>query len=407
MSSITLKSVGFTKQKQRLYTGLLAISVIVLALVSGGAFAAPGGPTCTVGASGQDYTTIQAAVDVAGCATVKVVAGSYTENVTIARAVTLKGAKSGVNVSGRTAASGSESTVTGLVTVNSADVKVDGFTLTNPNQGIALTVKTAGNNAQIKNNIVDTVGDVAYPDTTVGIYLELGPDNVRVEDNKIANIKSVRSAQGILVGDSTSANPSLGIKLTGNTISNITSTRGAYGIQVNNGSSTAPTATGYTTVKIHENTIKDLTGGWVHAIGLEGDTPNALVTRNKVSGLNSAGIDKVAVFFESNVYFFTADVTRNSFNVGTSAGIFVHPALTTLFPTLSVDGVCNWWGSASGPSSVGTGSGAYVSTGVVFKPWLKSSNLRGRCDGGNRGNHYGHNDDDDNHHWNHENDNDD
>ncbi|MDP9025424.1 MAG: hypothetical protein M3N13_08630, partial [Candidatus Eremiobacteraeota bacterium] len=51
-----------------------------------------GGPSCNVPA---DYPTIQAAVNAAGCATINVAPGSYTENVTIARALTLRGAQAG------------------------------------------------------------------------------------------------------------------------------------------------------------------------------------------------------------------------------------------------------------------------------------------------------------------------
>lgn len=50
------------------------------------------GPVCTVGASGSNYTTVQAAVNDAGCATINIAAGTYTENITITRSVILQGA---------------------------------------------------------------------------------------------------------------------------------------------------------------------------------------------------------------------------------------------------------------------------------------------------------------------------
>jgi len=51
------------------------------------------GPTCTVGTSGADYTTIQAAANDNGCTTINIAAGTYTENVTFApaRDVTING----------------------------------------------------------------------------------------------------------------------------------------------------------------------------------------------------------------------------------------------------------------------------------------------------------------------------
>lgn len=362
--------------------------------------AAIGGPVCNVPA---DYTTIQAAVDAPVCTTVKVAQGTYNENVVISRSITLKGAKAGADVDSRTAGGLHESVVKGLndapsITINAANVSIDGFTVTNPTHGVGVTVKTAGNNTLLKNTIVDTIGGVTYPGTTVGVYLELGPDTVKITDNKITHVQSVKSAQGVLVGDSTSSNPSLGIVLNNNAISDITSTRGAYGIQLNNGASVA--ATGYTTAKIIGNTVNNLTGLWDHAIGLEGDTPNVVVKYNTVSGLNGATADKTAVWFEDNIFFFTADVHRNNLAVGNSAfGIAVHPDLAVLYPTLSVDGTCNWWGAGNGPSAVGNGAGSHVSTGVDVKPWLRYANLNGHCGDDSSHHdyndyHYGHRDDD-------------
>jgi hypothetical protein len=381
-------------------------SLLAAALVATGAVlisnvgktqAAVGGPVCNVPA---DYSTIQAAVDAPGCNTVKVTPGAYSENVTITRSVNVKGAKAGVGVSSRSFPSASESTVTGpadtaVFTVNAANVTIDGFAVTNPNHGLGIDIKTAGNNAAIKNNIVDGIGSAAYTPNTVGVYLELGPDSVAVTGNRINNVQSGPSAQGILIGDSSSTNPSLDAQVADNTISNITSTaKGAYGVQVNNGAR----STGFATVKILNNTIKDLNGaGWVHAIGLEGKTPNVVVRHNTISNLVSTSPDKVAVWFEDNIFFFTGDVNRNSLNVGPSAyGIAVQPSLVAAYPSLNVDGQCNWWGAANGPGPVGPGSGSLVSNGVDYSPWLKTSNLNGKCDDNN--NHNDNHDGDSNNH---------
>ncbi len=39
-------------------------------------------------------------------------------------------------------------------------------------------------------------------------------------------------------------------------------------------------------------------------------------------------------------------------------------------PAAVVDARQNWWGDASGPSSVGPGTGSHVTTGVLYDPWL-------------------------------------
>src|SRR4051812_14842867 len=50
------------------------------------------GPTCSVGASGANYTTVQAAVNDSNCSTINIAAGTYNENITISRSVILQGA---------------------------------------------------------------------------------------------------------------------------------------------------------------------------------------------------------------------------------------------------------------------------------------------------------------------------
>lgn len=349
--------------------------------------------------SATPHSTISSAVAAAAAGdTIKVCPGTYAENVVIDKSLSLKGARDGDPVKFRTFGSDSESTINGLVTIQAPKVKLEGFSLTNPNQGLGVIVKTAGDEAAIKRNIVQTVGGATFVGPAVGVYLELGPDNVDVDSNRIGDIKSqTGSAQALLVGDSTSANPSLNIGIDDNKISDIASVqKGAYGVQVNNGASTSAGATGYSEVKIRGNTIKNLSGSWAHAIGLEGETPNAVVESNTISDLTDTNPvpvrDAIGVFFEDNPFFFTAEVNQNSLDVsGDNTGIAVHPALAALYPSLSVDGECNWWGGSRGPGSVGSGNGSMVSANVDFRPWLRSPNIDGRC--GDRDSH------DDDHHY--------
>lgn len=361
--------------------------------------AAVGGPLCRVPA---DYPTIQAAINDPGCATVRVAPGTYNENLTINRSVKIRGAEAGDSVVSRTFGAATESIVTGsssaTVTIDADDVVFDGFSVTNPGGHLGIIVKSSSSDVKIQNNIVD--GLTSSTANPVGVYLELGPDSVNVRGNKVQNLTGTGfSAQGVLVGDSTSANPSLETKLDNNIFTNITSTKGAYGINVNNGSSTAPTATGYTEVKIRGNDISDLEGNWVHAIGLEGETPNAIVRFNKISQLTDIDptpiADASAVFFEKNQFYFTVQVNRNSLDVGNSAfGVALHPTLQGLYPSLSVDAECNWWGDKDGPSVYpATDNGSWVGPQVDYEPWLKNGNLNGKCS-----NRYGHHEDNDHHH---------
>lgn len=317
--------------------------------------------------------TIQAAVSqVSAGGEVIVAAGAYAENVTIAQAVSLKGAQAGTATSGRTFSNAGESTLTGQITVNAANVTIDGFSLTNPGQPLGIVVKTAGNNAQIKNNFVQNVGALTLGGGggAQAIYLEYGPDGVSITGNDIQNVSSDRSAKAILIGDSTSTDASENVTVEGNAISNITSAvRGAYGVTSNN-------KAGATNLIVRSNSISTLTGAWAHAIGLEGPTQSALVEKNTISNLGAAP-DAIGVFFEDNPVYGTANVTANSF-ANMAAGIAVAPALATLDPG-PVNGTCNWWSDASGPSGMGAGIGVAVAPNVTFLPWLLSSDLNGAC----------------------------
>ncbi len=326
-----------------------------------------------VGATGR----IQEGINLVTASTVNVAAGTYVGNVNIPASITLKGAQFGAAVSGRTAASSSESTIQGLVTVGASNVVLDGFTLTNPGQTYAVSV---GNHTPsysviaITHNIVDTVGAVGLAQNVHAIVLTNGPDSVTIAHNRFNNIKaSTKSVSAIGVLDSVSADQSTGLVIQDNTFSDIASaTKGAYGVLLNNGAGT-PGA------QIKDNTFSGLNGGWTHAIGLEGPTLNAVVTGNIFSGLTAAGPDKVAVLFEKNLNGGTVNVECNQFNGSTFYGVAIHP---NDLPGGSngynyvVNAEKNWWGNASGPYDAITnpsGTGALVGPKVDFDPWLASN----------------------------------
>ncbi len=369
---------------------LIAAAFTVAGLVAGPALQ---GATCTV-PSGT-YPTIQSAAADATCSTINVAPGVYNENVTVTHSCDINGAQAGTAFSGRTSGGPAESTVNSVSTVGSsatftilaADVTIDGFSIRNNanTAGAAngVVVKTVGNDAAIMNNIFDMIStpDASGNGTAQAIYLENGPDGVNVQDNEMKNIQSNRSAKGVLIGDSAAPSSSNDVQVKGNSIHDVTSTtRGAYGVSVGN-------AMGASGLKVLENDITNLNGGgWVHAIGLERDTLNVIVKDNNISALNTPTPDRIAVWFESNPSFATAQVNNNNFDVTPATfGIAVQPALVTANPTGSVNGTCNWWGSPSGPTTPTNpgGTGALVSPGVTYNPWLIAPSPAGNCFGGN------------------------
>ncbi len=359
--------------------------------------AAVGGPTCNVP---MDYPTIQDAVDASGCTTIDVAPGMYNENVLIGRTLTLNGAQAGNPVATRAFGGPLESTVKGsmllgdvpVFQIAATGVTIDGFSVTNSvasGSAIGIGVKVTGSGAVVKNNIID---GVVTPDPVIvtsssaqAIYLQNGPDDVLISGNELSHVFSIRSAKGIFIGDAGSTDPSTNVLIQGNSISDVTSdNRGAYGILVNNGNGSTANAG----LEIRDNTITTLTGssllggGWVHAIGLEANTPNVVVRGNSIAALFSPSPNKVAVFFEVNPSYATGMVNQNNFDVTILAyGIAVAPAIVGAG---DVDGTCNWWGDPTGPGGPGGSGvvGAMVSPRVDYTPWLSAPAPNGACIGG-------------------------
>lgn len=320
---------------------------------------------------------IQEGVDLVTASIVNVAAGTYTENVLANKSVELRGAQYGNSVSGRTAGAGNESTVNGLITVDSSTVTIDGFTLTNPGQTYAVYVNShtpSYSTITIGHNLIDAVGSPTLTSNVHAILVNRGPDSVTISDNSFNNVSADnKSVSGVGILDSASTDPSSGLVIANNTFSNISSaTKGAYGIIVNN-------AAGAPGAQILNNTFSGLSGGWTHAVGLEGPTPNAIVTDNIFSGLTAAGADKSAVFFEKNPTGGTVTVQCNLFNGATFYGVALHP---NDLPGGSngynyvATAEKNWWNDASGPYNAvsnPSGTGALVGPNVDFDPWLPTN----------------------------------
>jgi hypothetical protein len=353
------------------------------------------------------HMTIQSAINAAtagqviGVCPAALVPFVYAENVDVnVMNLTLLGAQAGQSVATRTFVSPFESKVVGIPTIGDTPVfqitapgvTIDGFSVRNMivvnGSAIGIGVKVTGSGAVVKNNIIDGVftPDVINSSSSAqAIYLQQGPDNVVISGNAMSNIRSDRSAKGVFIGDATgSTNSSDNVQVIGNSISNVTSdSRGAYGVLINRG---RPTVVNSGLV-IQGNTITTLLGSgvrnasWVHAIGLEANTPYAVVRDNSITALVNSSPDMVAVFFEDNPSYSTGHVNQNNFNVTSFAfGIAVASAISG---TAAVDGTCNWWGDPTGPSGPGgSGAGARVSSRVAFVPWLLEPAPSRACRGG-------------------------
>ena len=350
---------------------------------------------CTVP---TDHATIQAAVNDVGCSVINVMPGTYNENVVIPRSLSLNGAQVGIDARGR---SGAESIINGGVAANitiTADgVTVDGFTLNGPpSSGLAAIVMQTGNTGEtVQNNIINNPGraaSITTSNTTFsknavnntatasdGFQANSTPvSNLTISDNSFggansaiynADITIIEGNSNVVVsGNSSNADGTLvalfktnGAQITGNTV---VGTANSSAIYVGGGDSN---------VFVNGNQVSSAASA-VKVANAFGVGPNSSVTITGNTLYNNAyGVNVAATSVTD-----TVQAHRNSLTGNTAFGISNDPTSGGL-----VSGTCNWWGAASGPGPIASGSGDKVSTGVIYAPWLVSANLNGACIGGN------------------------
>jgi len=357
-----------------------AVAVLVLALVAGGLFAvsaAPASAVVTCAVPSVSYPTIQSAVNDPTCDEIDVAAGTYIEQVTINRTVTLKGAQAGVDARTR---SGAESIITnacGPVQIEADTVVIDGFTIegstlpdpcflagiwTNPGfsgtqgghtivnnivqnniSGIELDSTCSAAPTLVQHNLIQNNNNPG-PGSGNGIQTNFGLCNATIDANKFSG----HSNSSVLIS---SGNDS-GITVSNNTLVGGTPERIIFG-GVTNGVISGNVSNGSTS------------SGVVRLFG--GDT-NIAVTGNVL-------LNGVRGIFVDNQFAPNSGVTahQNCISGNTTAGLEEGAG----GHTGTLDATNNWWGSPTGPTIAsnpgGTGDKIIDADGVVtYKPFLTS-----------------------------------
>lgn len=287
--------------------------------------------------SGQDYATIQEAINAASVGdTIQVDGGTYNENVDVTKSVNLVGAGTGVtvvnasnpsdfvfyvtadnvNISGLTATGATNSGYAGVYLSGSDHSKIETVNVSNNYYGILLY--SSSNNNTLANNTA--------LNNTYGIYLMLNPSNNII----INNTANLNRWHGIVLSSSTN-----------NTITNNNALNNEYGIYLF--SSNNNTLIG--------NTASNNSWGGIYL----SDSNSSTLTNNTISSNSWRGIDLHSssnnnVIYHNNFINNAAkDDGTNVWNAGYTSGGNYWSDWTS--PDLNGDGVVDYEYSISGGSN--------------------------------------------------------
>jgi hypothetical protein len=315
--------------------------------------------------------------------------------VSIPRSLTLQGEQAGRDA--RSRRGNGESVVNGGTqanfTITADNVTIDGFTLNGPsNSGTAALVMQGGNSGEtVQNNIINNPGRAASITTSRTTF-------------RMNVLKNTATATDGFQANST---PVHDLTFSGNNFSGANPASYNADMTFIEGNSNATVADNRSTgdgtlvalfktagARVTGNTI--VGGGGSSAVYVGGANSNVSVTGNSISSAGSAvkvannfgdgtnsGVSISRNILRNNQYGVNVgatstsgvvQVSRNSFNGNSLYGVFNDPASGG-----STNATCNWWGSQTGPGPVGPGRGDKVSSGVTYRPWLRSSSLTVGC----------------------------
>lgn len=333
----------------------------------GGGLLGPGqnarAATKTVCAFGCDYTTIQDAIDgVAAGDTISVAAGTYSGNINVTKSVTILGDPGDAN----------PGPGAGAPVVDGNSLPGDAFKIAN---GVSNVTISGFEIRNFTSPLLNGIGN--------GVSAWVGStSNITIQDNYFHDL----GYNGVLVGN----DYALGDHTDWLIKANVIETFGFIGFELTNTSNSS----------IEDNVIH-MSSQYIGAIfsSARRSETDLAIKNNFIDGTASA------VFPTIYIYAYDLDMPNPNLNglsiqgntiastgttkhvyirdigTGTVTGVQVNNNdLSSLRNSTSatVDGTCNWWGSASGPvlnqyPGLGTGD---------VTPWLTSSDLNGPCRGG-------------------------
>jgi len=361
--------------------------------------------TGVLGSGTNPYTLIQDAIDAAiNGDTINVLAGTYNENITIDRELTLQGENNETTIIQSVLEGGMYGSYGDRVAIiESNNVTISGFTMS----GYTSTPDKEGSTSWCI---------YAYPSSSyngIGIlnniftfYTQGGIRLGNVDGATISGNTFQRETRSIWY-DPPGVEPGSYVDTTRNgsgpelwncnnieVDSNIIETNGVgmflYGsndITIKNNTVSASDTTNPSDVGIHiqssdninvqENTISNFTAGEKEGYnnGTNGAginihySTNCLIEKNKLND-NTLGVLIRGAENNSNIVINNNNVENNDEFGVLNCSTWVGKDRTYTEATASIDATLNWWNDESGPSGIGPGTGDAVSTNVDYDPWL-------------------------------------
>ncbi|MBL7772756.1 MAG: right-handed parallel beta-helix repeat-containing protein, partial [Chitinophagaceae bacterium] len=321
--------------------------------------------------------SIQRGVDAASASDiVNVDAGNFAENVTVNKALTVRGNNADVACGSRVAESVINPASGTPVLITASDVNVNGFEISGANSTYGVS-STGTSNVSLTFNNIHNIGNSVTGTNIYGVIYTGGSSaasNITISDNCISDIAGTGltgfSAGGIGILQSVSTGVLTGVNIERNLINNVIVNNGqwptgkiAYGITLNiggNGSYMSNTGK-VVNASIKFNELTNLSGHIATGIGLEGNTENAAVENNSIASLSGTkvaaqsggGYDLSGLKFENNKFVSTCTVKHNSFQVNTFSNTGnpgLGYAVSNYVPVANGGAAtldCNWYSTAT------------------------------------------------------------
>jgi hypothetical protein len=322
-------------------------------------------PTITAGiAAASDFDTV------------RVLPGTYSENIVVDKTIQLLGAQAGVDARTRTGAPESiiEGTGARPFQVTADNVVIDGFTVQGNTLGHGISVGNVSGywifNNIIQNNTLGLFLDPNSGTTISQIRQNLFKDNIDPVTNGGTGIFT--HATNLFIDSN---------RFTGQReFASINLTTGSTNVIVSNNyivNDTSIALVDSTNIKITNNSLIDTQGT---AIFISGNTNITEIERNIISGSTGNGISVNNIF--SALPNKNIRAKDNSIEGNQLAGLNVNAgSYDDTTPNRPLDATNNWWGSPTGPTNpsnpAGTGDTVVDPDDVsIFIPFLRDNPLQ-------------------------------